>query len=90
MKQDKKSSLDSLRKSTRKFKRRRRELTSKKISRNVLKEKKEGMSYKTDIGLNLDVSLPQPQHHQQQQQEDQHQQQQVINNLKVLARWHKL
>jgi len=38
-----------------------------------LKEKKEGRSYETDIGLNLDVTLSQQQ-----------QQQQVINKLKVL------
>jgi len=56
--QDKKAANDKIRKSKLPFKRRRRQLTSKSDTKNVLKET-EGVTYASNIGLNLDANFPQ-------------------------------
>jgi hypothetical protein len=71
--QDKKSVSDALRKSSCKYKRRRKQLGTKRLCKNALKEKKEGTSYETNIGLNLQVNSTL-----------ESQQVQVIDKLKVI------
>ena len=57
---DKKSLKDRNRKSAKSFKYRRNQLHNKKTSQTLCKEAKEGKTYQTSVGLNLDTRVHQP------------------------------
>ena len=57
---DKKLLNDRNRKSTKRFKYRRNQLHSQKTSQTLRKEAKEGKTYQTSVGLNLDTRASQP------------------------------
>ena len=57
---DSKAEEDRKRKSTKQFKYRRNQLHNQKSSQTILKEAKEGTTYATSVGLNLDPQIEQP------------------------------